>query len=49
VVADVKVGAKIDWLIWVAIGLLVFGVIVLGAAVTMIYFGARSRRTAVVP
>ena len=42
--ADVAVGVKISWLIWVAIGLLGLGVFVLGAGGTTIYFGARSRR-----
>jgi Domain of unknown function (DUF4389) len=42
VVADVAVGAKISWLIWVAVGLLVLGALVLVGGGLMIYFGARS-------
>jgi hypothetical protein len=41
VAADVSLGAKISWLIWAAIGLLVGGVIVLGGGALMIFFGAR--------
>jgi hypothetical protein len=44
VAADVKVGAKISWLIWVVIGLLALGLVVLAAGGSMIYLGARSRR-----
>ena len=44
VVADVRVGAKVSWLIWVAIGLLALGLVVLAAGGSMIYLGARSRR-----
>jgi hypothetical protein len=44
VAADVKVGAKISWLIWVVIGLLALGLVVLAAGGSMIYLGTRSRR-----
>jgi hypothetical protein len=40
--AAVDVGAKISWLIWVAVGLLVLGALVLVGGGLMIYFGARS-------
>jgi hypothetical protein len=41
VAADVSLGAKVSWLIWVAIGLLVGGLIVLAAGGLMIFFGGR--------
>jgi hypothetical protein len=48
VIADVSVGAKISWLIWVAVGLVVGGMLALFAGGLMIFFGARApaRRTA---
>lgn len=43
VVADVDVGAKLSFLLWVAIGLLIGGVLVLGAGVALIVLAARTR------
>ena len=37
-------GAKVDALLWVAIGLLVSGVVVGAASAAAIFFGARTRR-----
>jgi hypothetical protein len=39
--ADLAFGAKVGWLIWVAIGLLIFGALVLAAGGVMLFFGAR--------
>ena len=39
--ADLVLGAKVGWLLWVAVGLLVGGALVLAAAVLLIFFGAR--------
>ena len=47
--AAVDVGAKISWLIWVAIGLLILGALVLVGGALMIYFGARSPPGAAAP
>ena len=44
VAAGVSVGAKVDALLWVAIGLLVSGVVVGAASAAAILFGARTRR-----
>ncbi|MDQ4082365.1 MAG: hypothetical protein M3123_05695 [Actinomycetota bacterium] len=49
VAADVSVGAKVDFLLWVAIGLLVGGVVVGAASAAAIVFGARTRRTTTQP
>jgi hypothetical protein len=39
--ADLTFGARVGWLIWVALGLLIAGLLVLAAGVAMIFFGAR--------
>ena len=44
VVADVGVGAKLPALVWVSLGLLLFGLVVLGGGAALIYFGAREPR-----
>ena len=44
VAADVGVGAKLPALVWVSLGLLVFGLIVLGGGAALIYFGGREPR-----
>jgi hypothetical protein len=44
VAVDASFGARISWVLWLAIGLLVGGVVVLGVGVLMIVLGARSRR-----
>ena len=41
VAADVTFGARVGWLIWVALGVLIFGLLVLAAGAVMIFFGAR--------
>jgi hypothetical protein len=41
VAADVSVGAEVDFLLWLAIGLLVAGAVVLAVAVLLIVLGAR--------
>jgi hypothetical protein len=47
--ADVAAGAKMPGLLWASIGLLVFGLLTLGGAGALIYFGARERRVAAPP
>ena len=42
--ADLAAGAKLPALLWASIGLLVFGMLILGGAAALIYFGARERR-----
>jgi hypothetical protein len=42
--ADASLGVKISYVLGVAIGLLVVGAVFLGGGITMIVFGARSRR-----
>ena len=42
--ADLAAGAKLPALLWASIGLLLFGLLVLGGAVALIYFGARQPR-----
>jgi len=42
VIANVSVGAKISWLIWVAVGLLVGGLLALFVGGLMVFLGARS-------
>ena len=44
VVADVGVGAKVPALIWVSLGLLLFGLLLLAGAGALIYFKARGPR-----
>ena len=44
VVADVGVGAKVPALIWVSLGLLVIGLLMVAGAAALIYFGARKPR-----
>ncbi len=42
--ADLAAGAKLPALLWASIGLLVFGMLILGGAATLIYFAAREPR-----
>ena len=44
VVADIDVGAKLSFLLWVAIGLLLGGVLVLGGSTALIVLAARTRQ-----
>jgi hypothetical protein len=44
VIADVGVGAKVPALIWVSLGLLVIGLLMVAGAAALIYFGARQPR-----
>jgi hypothetical protein len=44
VVADIDVGAKLSFLLWVAIGLLLGGVLVLGGSTALIVLAARRRQ-----
>jgi hypothetical protein len=41
--ADVDLGAKLSFLLWVAIGLLISGVLILGGSVALIVLAARTR------
>jgi hypothetical protein len=41
VAADVTFGARVGWLVWLGIGVLIAGLLVLAAGVVMIFFGAR--------
>ncbi len=43
VAADMSVGAKLPALVWVSLGVLLLGLVLLGVATTLIYFGARER------
>jgi hypothetical protein len=43
VAADVDLGAKLSFLLWVAIGLLVAGALILGGSVALIVLAARTR------
>ena len=47
--ADLAAGAKLPALLWASIGLLVLGILILGSAAALIYFGARERRAAAPP
>ncbi len=44
VVADVDLGAKLSFLLWVAIGLLIGGVLVTGGSAALVVFAARTPR-----
>jgi hypothetical protein len=44
VVADIDVGAKLSFLLWVAIGLLLGGVLVVGGSTALIVLAARRRQ-----
>ena len=46
VAAELSVGAEADFLLWLAIGLLIAGVLLLGGGATMIVFGARGAASA---
>ncbi len=43
--ADLAAGAKLPALLWASIGLLVFGMLVLGGAAALLYLGARTTRS----
>jgi hypothetical protein len=43
--ADLAAGAKLPALLWASIGMLVLGMLILGGAVALIYFGVRRPRT----
>jgi hypothetical protein len=45
VTSDLSIGAKIDWLVWVGVGLLVGGLLVGAAAAGVIYAGIPKRRS----
>ncbi len=47
--ADLAAGAKLPALLWASIGLLVFGILILGGAAALIYFGAREPRVPATP
>ena len=47
--ADLAAGAKLPALLWASIGLLVLGILILGSAAALIYFGARERRAPAPP
>jgi hypothetical protein len=47
--ADLSAGAKLPGLLWASIGLLVFGLLILGGAAALIYLGARERPTSQSP
>jgi hypothetical protein len=44
VAADIDVGAKMSFLLWVAIGLLLGGVLVVGGSTALIVLAARTRK-----
>jgi hypothetical protein len=41
--ADVDLGAKLSFLLWVAVGLLIGGLLILGGSVALIVLAARRR------
>ena len=47
--ADLAAGAKLPALLWVSIGLLVVGMLIMGGAAALIYFGVRERRSTAPP
>ena len=47
--ADLAAGAKLPALLWASIGLLVFGILILGGAAALIYFGLREPRVPATP
>jgi hypothetical protein len=47
--ADLAAGAKLPALLWASIGLLAFGMLILGGAAALIYFAARERRAPAPP
>ncbi len=47
--ADLAAGAKLPALLWVSIGLLVLGILIMGSAAALIYFGAREQRAPAPP
>jgi len=47
--ADLAAGAKLPALLWASIGLLVFGLLALGGAAALIYFGTRQPRAPAAP
>lgn len=47
--ADVAAGAKLPALLWVSIGLLVVGLLIMAGAATLIYFGVRESRPTAPP
>jgi len=44
VVADIDLGAKLSFLLWVAIGSLIGGVLVIGGSTALIVLAARTRQ-----
>jgi hypothetical protein len=49
VAADVDLGAKLSFLLWVAIGLLIGGALILGGSVALIVLAARKRPSPAAP
>jgi hypothetical protein len=47
--ANLAAGAKLPALLWLSIGLLVFGILIGGGAGALIYFGAREPRVPATP
>lgn len=47
--AELAAGAKLPALLWASIGVLVFGMLILGGAAALIYFAARERRAPAPP
>ena len=44
VAADLSFGARVSWLVWLIVGLLIAGLLVLTAGATMLFFGIRGPR-----